>query len=346
MFADCHILVVGDLILDEFIAGAARRMSPEAPVPVVEIASRSYLPGGAANVAANLAALGAGVGVIGVVGSDYHGQRLLNELEMRAIDTAGVFTDCARPTTVKTRVTAQNQQLLRMDQESRDAVHPELNRRLSAYLESRIADADAVVLSDYGKGVVSESLARYAIVVANRARKPIVVDPKAKDFRRYMGATVITPNLVESCCAARWPEDREPDVSVIARRLRRSLSGCALLITRGPAGMSLFRNGCAPVHIPACAHSVSDVTGAGDTVVAVLTLSLASGKSLEDAAWLANRAAAIVVGKLGTACVTAGELSASLNAPAPVDSEGPRLKLQRRPALEIVRRSRTLESIQ
>ena len=295
-------------MLDEYIWGEARRISPEAPVPVVEVRRRSYAAGGAANVAANISALGGRAMLLGLIGADSQGEMLAAELRARGVETDGLIVDISRPTTTKTRVLAHNHQIARLDYEAHSQPARSVLRELLGWIDRRIGAAEACVVSDYSKGVVSAALAQHVIRLAREAGRPVVVDPKSRNFRRYRGTTVITPNVSEARSAAGCEPDGNADLSRIARQLLRRLDGSAVLITRGAEGMSLFLHDHEPVHIPAEARAVFDVTGAGDTVAATLVLALAAGETLENAARLANRAAGIAVGKVGAAGVTPDEL--------------------------------------
>lgn len=307
-FRGRRILIVGDVMLDEYLDGAVRRLSPEAPVPVVELESRTDFPGGAAHVAATVSALGAQPLLAGVTGDDESGRRLAHALRQRGVETTGLLTDPARPTTTKTRVVSAGRQVVRIDQESRQTVSVELEKQLLAWVEDRLSVADACVLSDYGKGVAVGRLAREFISRGRRAGKPVIIDPKGDETDVYCGGTVVKPNRVEAERLARMAIDSETALEQTGRKLLRLLEGSAVLITRGPEGMSLFRPGRETWHLPARARQVYDVTGAGDTVNAVLALVLAIGAGIEEAMDLANRAAALAVAKPGTATITVQEL--------------------------------------
>ncbi len=307
-FARATVLLVGDVMLDEYVWGDVRRISPEAPVPVVEVRERSYMPGGAANVANNIAHLSGHVHLGGVVGRDDAGKRLRALLQDAQIDTEGLISDSTRPTTTKLRIVAHSQQLARVDSEKRHALDAQQEAALLQWANARMANVGACVLSDYSKGVLSPSLIRGLIDCARAHGKPVIVDPKGSDYTRYQGAAVITPNAHEAERATQIEIHSETDVQAIGDRLLELLPGSALLLTRGAQGMSLFVAGQLPVHIPTVGQSVYDVTGAGDTVISALALALAAGASLEEGARLANHAAGIVVGKLGTAPVTLEEL--------------------------------------
>jgi len=312
-FRGTAVLAIGDVMLDEYVWGAARRISPEAPVLVVEIERRTYVPGGAANAAAGVVALAGKALLAGIVGSDENGELLRRTVEAAGVSTDGCLIDRERPTTTKTRVVANGQQVLRTDVEVRQPLPRELEDELLAWVERNLGGVQALTLSDYGKGVVSPRLAQRAIELAKAARKPIVVDPKGTDYAKYRGATVVTPNVLEVERATNLEVEGPEGLPPAAERLRSALTGSALLVTRGPEGMSLFADGASPVDIPAEAKNVFDVTGAGDAVVGALALGLAQGATLEDAARLANRVAGIVVGKVGTAIVTLAELREQLD---------------------------------
>lgn len=303
-----RVLVVGDVMLDEYISGAASRISPEAPVPVVAVSSRRSVAGGAANVAANVRSLGAGALLAGVVGTDDAANRLLSVLTGAGIGAAALVGDSTRVTTVKTRITAQGQQIVRFDEEVSGGlsagIEADLRRRCSAALES----VDSCVISDYAKGVVSADFCQWLIAEALSRSKPIVVDPKSPDLARYRGATVVTPNLKEAAAAAGRSVHCAIELERAATDLLSDLIPSALLVTRGGDGMSLFEQGNSVWHLPAAMTEVADVTGAGDTVVAVLAIALALGYPLREAARLANVAAGLAVRHPGTWAVQPQEL--------------------------------------
>ncbi|MDS4016355.1 MAG: D-glycero-beta-D-manno-heptose-7-phosphate kinase [Candidatus Accumulibacter sp.] len=304
--ATARVLVVGDVMLDRYWFGDVARISPEAPVPVVKIERNEERPGGAANVARNVAALGARVGLLSVVGDDEAGQSLQRLLSASGIEVS-LHVDRAISTTVKLRVIGRQQQLLRIDFETTPS-HEVLRGKLAEFA-ARLTDFDAVVLSDYGKG----GLAHIAemIRLARAAGKRILVDPKGDDFAKYAGATVVTPNRAElRAIVGRWQDEAE--LVRKAEALRSALDLEALLVTRSEEGMSLVRAGGA-VHEKALAREVFDVSGAGDTVIATLSVMLAGGAGWADAVRAANVAAGIVVGKLGTAVVSRRELESALN---------------------------------
>lgn len=303
-----RVLIVGDVILDEYLWGDVRRISPEAPVPVVEIRSRSVVPGGAANAAANVVSLGGKALLGGVVGRDQSAEQLKTALGRQGVDTGGLVSDAERLTTTKTRLIAHGQQVVRMDSEQRIPLPPPVEETLLRWVDSRLPEADACILSDYGKGVVSNRMAERLIRGARQLGKPVIVDPKGTNYTKYRGATVVKPNIHEVQQVLKEEIEDDNGLLEASRRLVGLLEGAAVLITRGSEGMSLFREGCAPLHIATVARRVFDVTGAGDTVVSTLAVALAAGSALEQAVHLANLTAGIVVGKRGTATVTLEEL--------------------------------------
>ncbi len=303
-----RVLVVGDCMLDAYVSGAASRISPEAPVPVVNVTRRRYLPGGAANVAANARAMGADVALAGVTGVDESAVRLRRELERRGIGVGALVEDATRATTTKTRITAAGQQIVRFDDEDLSPLAPALVEELRRRCEASLVSAQACVISDYAKGVAGDALCRWLIGEAARLGIPVVVDPKSRDLARYRGASAITPNLKEAAEAAGTPLDSGLDLACIAGFLLPRIAPSALLVTRGEAGMSLFENGKQEIHLPALVNEVADVTGAGDTVVSALAIALAIGLNLHAAAQIANIAAGVAVGHPGTWAVRAEEL--------------------------------------
>jgi rfaE bifunctional protein kinase chain/domain len=299
-----RVLVVGDVMLDRYWFGDVSRISPEAPVPVVKVERVEERPGGAANVARNCAALGAKVTLLSVVGADEAGQALARLLAASEID-ASLHEDATLNTTVKLRVLGRQQQLLRIDFEN-SPTHEVLEAKLAEFAQ-RLPACDVVILSDYGKGGLTHI--GEMIRAARAAGKPVLVDPKGDDYARYAGVSVITPNRAELReVVGRWRD--ESDLKERAEQLRRELDIDALLLTRSEEGMSLFSNE-GVVNEPALAREVYDVSGAGDTVIATQAVMMASGVGLADAMRLANRAAGVVVGKLGTAVCTLDELRAS-----------------------------------
>jgi D-beta-D-heptose 7-phosphate kinase/D-beta-D-heptose 1-phosphate adenosyltransferase len=290
-------------MLDTYVSGDATRISPEAPVPVINVTSRRYFAGGAANVAANVGAVGAHASLAGVAGVDESASRLRELLRNGRIAADALVEDAARATTTKTRITAAGQQIVRFDEESRAGLTSEVSGALRRQIETALANVDVCVISDYAKGVVSVDFSRWLIETASKRRLPVVVDPKSQDLSRYRGATVVTPNSREAAAAAGTDE-----LSEAAHLLLNAIAPSALLVTRGEHGMSLFEEGGAVTHLPARVNEVADVTGAGDTVVAVLAVALGMGFGLRDAAELANTAAGIAVSHHGTWAVTGPEM--------------------------------------
>lgn len=312
-FPDRPILVVGDLMLDEFIWGQVSRISPEAPVPVVEVRRRTHAVGGAANAAANAAALGGRVTLAGVVGDDAEGRRVAELLRGQGIDTAGLVTDATRPTTTKTRVVAHSQQMVRIDHEQPGPIGEPVAAALLTAAQGALARVRACVVSDYGKGVLTPAVVGQLIADARRAGVPVIVDPKGTDYTKYAGATVVKPNQMEAGKVLNRDLRTDAEVDLAGADLRAILGAdSAVLITRGPQGMSLFEPGKEIVHVPTQAREVFDVTGAGDTVAGAMAMTLAAGGSLEEACRLASLAAAVVVAKLGTATCDLEELRAAV----------------------------------
>lgn len=309
-FRKKKILVIGDLILDRYIWGKVSRISPEAPVPVVEVTHENFLLGGVSNVANNIIALGGHATIVGLVGNDRAGEVLMNMLQERKIECVGVFR-CPRPTTVKTRVIAHNQQVVRFDREDKDKVDGKLLKELLKYIYRVTLNHDAIIISDYKKGVVSAELVKAVLKYSSPANIFVSVDPKIGHFHYYKNVSLITPNLNEASIASGIEIKDEKTLINAGRALLRKISCNAVLITRGEYGMSLFEKN-RVVHIPTVARNVYDVTGAGDTVIAAFTLAHAAGASMEEAAVIANHAAGIVVGEVGTAVPTPEKLIESL----------------------------------
>lgn len=306
-FAQARVLVLGDVMLDQFIWGSVRRISPEAPVPVVEVDSETYMLGGAANVLHNLIALGGNASISGLVGDDQAGRQVSELLDDLEVAGDGLLVCKDRPTTVKTRVVAHSQQVVRVDRESRRPVERKDMTRLTALLVRQIEQADAVIVSDYAKGVISARLLEPLMARARQGSLIVAVDPKVVNMRLYTGATVITPNHLEAAAAAQVAAEGPDYVQRAGRLLLKKLELRSVLVTQGERGMTLFSPE-QETHIPTMAKQVYDVTGAGDTVISTLTLGLVSGLSLVEAAVLANFAAGVVVGEVGTSAITAGRL--------------------------------------
>lgn len=307
-FKDVRVLVIGDLILDQFIWGDVSRISPEAPVPVVWVKRESFMPGGASNVASNLRSLGGAVHLVGVIGDDENGAILKGELEQKGIITRGICTDSSRPTILKTRVVAQHQQVVRIDREKVEHLSDSVQSRMMAYIESALDEVDAVIIEDYGKGVITSKVLAKIVPIARRKNKIISVDPKEEHFNFYRGVTVITPNNHEAARAVGFELKDKDTLEKAGRKLLEKIGCRIVLITLGENGMAVFQKGKPMRHIPTVAQEVFDVSGAGDTVIATYTLSLAAGADPVQAAHISNCAGGIVVGKIGIAVVDPHEL--------------------------------------
>ncbi len=307
-FKDKKVLVIGDLMLDKFIWGNVDRISPEAPVPVVLVKKVSYAPGGAANAASNITSLGGKASVAGVIGDGQYGRILASELEKRGIATENIIVDPSRPTIRKTRVMAQNQQLLRIDSEIKDKVSEAITNSLLRAIRKVIDDSDCIVVSDYAKGLITEESMRAIILLASEKKKKVIVDPKQKNGVIYRGAYVMTPNHKEACAMLDFENNNhDTDIGKIGKMLSEKLS-TNVVLTRGEKGMSIFEKGKEMENIPTKVRSVYDVAGAGDTVIAALALSVAAGATIKEAAIIANYAAGVAVGKVGTSTVSPEEL--------------------------------------
>lgn len=308
-FENARVLVIGDVMLDEFLWGTVSRISPEAPVPVVWVNGETFMPGGASNVANNLAALGAKTFISGIIGDDEKGRILTEELAKKGIVIDGLVIDESRPTTLKTRVIAHHQQVVRIDREKIDEVPDKVLWKISAFVDSKIKDVDAVIIEDYGKGVISPRILKKVVPLAKRLGKIVTVDPKEEHFSYYKGVTSITPNRAEAQNAVNFKLKDEAALFKAGRMILRNLKCETVLITLGENGMVLFQKGQRkPVHIPTVAQEVFDVSGAGDTVISVFTQALCCKASALEAAHIANCAAGIVVGKVGISVVTKEEL--------------------------------------
>jgi D-beta-D-heptose 7-phosphate kinase/D-beta-D-heptose 1-phosphate adenosyltransferase len=308
-FHNIAVLIAGDVMLDEYIIGSVSRISPEAPVPVLDVHSRKHIAGGAANVAANVASLGAKATLAGLAALDSAGLMLRELLKASGIESALVDSR-ERCTICKTRIVAGRQQVVRIDHEERAPFAIELIDDACAAVCDRVRDGEVVILSDYAKGLLTEVFCKAVIAEARRCNRPIIVDPKGQDFRKYAGCTVITPNLGEASRAANMEIHSEADVNRAGDALKVLLPGTAILITRGADGMTLFRENHSPLTVPTVARQVYDVVGAGDTVVATLAVALGAGFDLPGAMHIANVAAGVVVDKPGTATVTVAEILA------------------------------------
>ncbi len=308
-FPSIRILVVGDIVLDHYIWGKVSRISPEAPVPVVNVTRENRLLGGATNVVHNIHDLGGSVSVCGVIGRDDAGSQVIQLLRAKGITTDGLVEDLDRPTTIKTRIIAHSQQVVRFDRESKDRIGKDAHRMVLTYIKERITQGlDGIILSDYCKGMVTSDLVRDIVPLARKKGIIVSVDPKVSHFGMYRGVTILTPNTNEASIGSKIDIENEDSLLRAGNLLLKRLKCAAVLITRGEQGMSLFEQGRRVIHIPTVAREVFDVTGAGDTVIGALTLAMASGATMADAARIANYAAGIVVGIVGTATVRPDEL--------------------------------------
>ena len=317
-FKNARILVIGDFILDQFVWGSVHRISPEAPVPVVNVQRESYVPGGSLNVANNIRTLGGTVYPCGVVGRDLAGRMLLKAMRREGIEIGGIIYDRSRPTSVKTRVIAHSQQVVRFDREKEGEISREDCQKILRFVRQMISSIDVVVIEDYGKGVVQPALLKEVLQLAKRWKKPVLVDPKEKHFSYYQGATALTPNRKEAYTAyenGHRTNHHDPSLEEVGHGLLKQLKSQALLITLGEDGMALFEKNGKMTHIPTTAREVYDVSGAGDTVIAVFSLALAAGAKMREAAMISNLAAGIVVGKIGTATVSRQELEETVTRP-------------------------------
>jgi len=311
-FRGRRVAILGDAMLDRYIWGDVNRISPEAPVPVVEVCEETVRFGGAANVAENVATLGATADVVGVIGDDDHGRSLVQRLAERGVAVDHLIRVAGRPTTTKTRIIAHNQQVVRADREHSHAIEGEEERALVTALEGAVRAADVLIISDYGKGVVTERTLAVALEAARTGETKVCVDPKQSHFSRYLGVTAITPNLKEASGAVGYPMATEDELLRGGWELRDRLDAECVIVTRGEQGMSLFMRGGDYEHLPTVAREVYDVTGAGDTVVSVLGVALAAGASMVEAAIIANHAAGIVIREIGTASVTTDDIRRSV----------------------------------
>jgi len=307
-FEGVSILVVGDLMLDLFVWGAVNRISPEAPGPVVEVTSESEVPGGAANVVNNIRSLGGRAYVCGIIGKDRIGETLFQKLNHEKIDLGGVIVDPHRTTTLKTRIIAHSQQIVRVDKESTAEIPRKEIDRIISYAESIVPNLDAIIIEDYGKGLVTQRLVAGLVQLSREHGTILAVDPKRGHMINYRGITVMTPNRAEALWLTGEGERKRATLEEVGARLLQRLACRAVLITLGEQGMCLFQRGRKPLSIPTTAREVYDVSGAGDTVISTFTLALAAGASMTEAAVISNYAAGVVVGKVGTATANQREI--------------------------------------
>jgi D-beta-D-heptose 7-phosphate kinase/D-beta-D-heptose 1-phosphate adenosyltransferase len=311
-FSKTKIVVLGDIMLDRYLWGNVDRISPEAPVPVVQIKKESTNLGGAANVAANVQALGADVTMLGIIGDDMMAEILKESLVESKLKTSGLLVDKERPTTVKTRIVAHNQQVVRIDREETHEIDSALVEQLIAKITKMMKTIDGIIISDYGKGVITYDLLSALIPIANKAGKFIAVDPKEVHFMNYREVSVITPNHHEAGFISGKKITNDAILADVGWNLMDLLNLESLLITRGEKGMSLFEKDRKLTHIPASAKTVYDVTGAGDTVIATLTVAKTAGASMHEAAIFANAAASLAVAQFGTARISGAELKSAM----------------------------------
>lgn len=313
-FHKARVIVVGDFILDQFVWGSVDRISPEAPVPVVSVERESYMPGGSLNVANNIRTMGGVVYPSGVVGRDLEGRMLLKAMRREGIDTEGVVYDAGRRTSLKTRIIAHSQQVVRFDREKIGSIPKTDLAKIKSFFKKRIKDADVIIVEDYGKGVIQPELLKEITQLANKLKVPIIVDPKEEHFSYYTGVTAITPNRKEAFGAIDviGTSNKKLSNADVGKALLKKLKLQSVLMTLGEDGMALFEKNGTVTHIPTAAREVYDVSGAGDTVIATLGLALAVGATMKDAARLSNLAAGIAVAKLGTSTVSVKELTDAL----------------------------------
>lgn len=311
-FDQCRLLVVGDLMLDEYLWGEVDRISPEAPVQVVAIQKEDFALGGAGNVVNNAVALGAKVSVVGVIGTGRNGRLLLKRFNELGVDTAGIIQEPDRATTQKTRIIAANQHVLRIDRETKQDISGPTLDKMIRFILDKMPDIDVVLISDYGKGLITKNLLSKVTASAKKYKKMIIVDPKGLDFSKYLGVSLLTPNKKEAALASGVEINNESSLEKAANKFLENLSLDNLLITCGKDGMVLFEKNKEPFRVKAEARQVFDVSGAGDTVLAVFGLAVASGASIHNSVAIANTAAGIVVGKVGTATVSRQELASAI----------------------------------
>lgn len=311
-FDRCNLLVVGDLMLDEYLWGEVDRISPEAPVQVVSIKNEDYAMGGAGNVVNNIVALGAKVTAAGVIGTGRNGQILLDKFKDLGVDTAGIVQEPGMPTTQKTRIIASHQHVLRIDRETDKTISDSTIDKITRFIEDKIADVDVVLISDYGKGLITKTLLSRLISAAQKHKKITIADPKGLDFSKYSGVSLLTPNKKEAALASGVDIVNESSLEIAANKILQNVHLDKLLITCGKDGMVLFERNRSPYRVSAEARQVFDVSGAGDTVLSVFGLAIASGASFKNAMSIANTAAGIVVGKVGTATLSRQELATAL----------------------------------
>lgn len=335
-FKDKKILVIGDLMLDEHIWSKVGRISPEAPVPVAEVTKITHVPGGCGNVAANIAAMGGTPILVGLIGKDSSGEKLKSALKKANISTKYILQTAERPTILKSRVIAASQHVVRVDREKKEHISQNLYKRILLSIKKIVPRVDGIILSDYKKGILTPKVCREIISQAIKYKVPVSVDPKGKDYSRYKSVTIITPNVKEAQEASGIKIENENDLAKAGKVLLRKTNTKHILITRGKDGMSLFSRNGNHLHIPAVPREVFDITGAGDTVISALTISLACKAQIKDVVYLANLAAAISVGKIGTQAVSKEEIIDALDEKDP----GIRKIKTRKEIAKIIQRAR------
>jgi len=302
-----NIAVIGDIIVDHYIWGDVERISPEAPVPVVFVKKEEYKPGGASNTCNNIISLSGKTTLFGTIGNDEIGKRAILKFKNINIDTSSIIIDSSRPTTLKTRIIARKQQVVRVDKEKTEKLKKEISDKILNNLEEKINEFDGIIISDYGKGVVNRYLLSKLIPFVVKKKKIITVDPKTEHFFYYKNVTSLTPNHFEASSAIHLRCETDKEVETAGKKIMKKLNSTSLLITRGEKGMTLFTRD-KIYHIPTVAKEVFDVTGAGDTVIATLTMALSSGIDFLNSSKIANVAAGIVIGKIGAATTTIQEI--------------------------------------
>lgn len=311
-FSKVKVLIIGDLMLDRYWWGNVSRISPEAPVPVVRLEKNTFAAGGAANVAVNVAGLGANACLIGLIGIDPEAQQFIETLRRAKVSTDFLVSSDKRPTTVKTRIIAHNQQVVRVDQEVNNVLTDEEEKRVWEKTNGMLGEIDIIIISDYAKGLLTDEILTRLIKTANAANKLIIIDPKGKNYAKYAEATLLTPNLREAAEACGLDENQSGLVEIAGSKLITDHALDALIITQGEDGMTLFQKNSKSVHLKASAKEIYDVTGAGDTVIATLAVAIAAGFDLEEAAAIANTAAGMVVEQVGTTAISVFELENQL----------------------------------
>ncbi|MDR3092387.1 MAG: D-glycero-beta-D-manno-heptose-7-phosphate kinase [Endomicrobium sp.] len=313
LFKKQTVLVIGDVMIDKFIWGKVKRISPEAPVPIIEVTKETETLGGAANVANNITALGGKAFIVSAIGEDANGKSLVKMLSEKGISSDCLVYDPQRPTIIKMRIIASGQQVARVDKEVKGFFNHHTELKIVENIEKLIPKVSAVIISDYGKGVVSSKVLKSTISLARKYKIPVTVDPKVKHFKKYRKVTAITPNEKEAIIGMSAKNiETDEDIASLGKKILKTLNSDSVLITRGEKGMTLIQSNDKIKNIPTRAKEVYDVTGAGDTVISTMTLALAAKAELANAAEIANFAAGIVVGKLGTATTNPRELEKAI----------------------------------